>query len=186
MRDNFIKQITKSALEDENIMLLTADLGFKIFDEFRECCPKQFINVGIAEQNMTSIASGLAFEGFKVFTYSIGNFPTLRCIEQIRNDICYPNLDVTIVSSGGGFSYGQLGVSHFATEDLSIMRALPNLSIYVPSEDWESELVTNIILSQKGPNYLRIDKSVGGSENFKYDINEGVRLLNKLIEDNYE
>ena len=129
MRDSFITELKKYAENNEKIILITADLGFKIFDDFKEDLPNQFINVGVAEQNMTEVASGLALEGFKVFTYSIGNFSTLRCLEQIRNDICYHDLDVTVVSSGAGFSYGQLGISHFATEDLAIMSALPNMSV---------------------------------------------------------
>ena len=142
MRDSFITELKKQAENNEKIILITADLGFKIFDDFKQELPKQFINVGVAEQNMTEVASGLALEGFKVFTYSIGNFSTLRCLEQIRNDICYHELDITVVSSGAGFSYGQLGISHFATEDLAIMSALPNMSVFVPADAWESTLIT--------------------------------------------
>ena len=178
MRDSFIKELTKQAELDKKVVLITADLGFGIFDNFKKKFPNQFINVGVAEQNMTGIACGLALEGFRVFTYSIGNFCTLRCLEQIRNDICYHNLDVTIVCSGGGFSYGQLGVSHFATEDLSILRALPNMTIYTPSESWESELITKSLKKEKGPKYLRLDKSIGGSKRTKNDlIISGVRKV---------
>ena len=163
MRDSFITELKKQAENNEKIILITADLGFKIFDDFKQELPKQFINVGVAEQNMTEVASGLALEGFKVFTYSIGNFSTLRCLEQIRNDICYHELDITVVSSGAGFSYGQLGISHFATEDLAIMSALPNMSVFVPADAWESTLITKYLIKTKGPKYLRIDKSEGGS-----------------------
>ena len=163
MRDSFITELKKHAENNEKIILITADLGFKIFDDFKQDLPKQFINVGVAEQNMTEVASGLALEGFKVFTYSIGNFSTLRCLEQIRNDICYHELDITVVSSGAGFSYGQLGISHFATEDLAIMSALPNMSVFVPADAWESILITKYLIKTKGPKYLRIDKSEGGS-----------------------
>lgn len=163
MRDSFITELKKQAENNEKIILITADLGFKIFDDFKQELPKQFINVGVAEQNMTEVASGLALEGFKVFTYSIGNFSTLRCLEQIRNDICYHELDITVVSSGAGFSYGQLGISHFATEDLAIMSALPNMSVFVPADAWESTLITKYLIKTKGPKYLRIDKSQGGS-----------------------
>ena len=177
MRDSFIAELQKQAENNEKIVLITADLGFKIFDQFKEIIPNQFINVGVAEQNMTEVASGLALEGFKVFTYSIGNFSTLRCLEQIRNDVCYHNLDVTIVSSGAGFSYGQLGISHFATEDLAIMSALPNMSVFVPADDWESRLVTKFLIKTNGPKYLRIDKSEGGSPlqeeiNFDYGFRQ--------------
>lgn len=167
MRDSFITELKKQAENNEKIILITADLGFKIFDDFKQDLPKQFINVGVAEQNMTVVASGLALEGFKVFTYSIGNFSTLRCLEQIRNDICYHELDITVVSSGAGFSYGQLGISHFATEDLAIMSALPNMSVFVPADAWESTLITKYLIKTKGPKYLRIDKSEGGSASKK-------------------
>tara|TARA_B100000242_G_scaffold40785_1_gene24351 strand:+ start:750 stop:1661 length:912 start_codon:yes stop_codon:yes gene_type:complete len=167
MRDSFITELKKQAENNEKIILITADLGFKIFDDFKQDLPNQFINVGVAEQNMTEVASGLALEGFKVFTYSIGNFSTLRCLEQIRNDICYHELDITVVSSGAGFSYGQLGISHFATEDLAIMSALPNMSVFVPADAWESTLITKYLIKTKGPKYLRIDKSEGGSASKK-------------------
>ena len=167
MRDSFITELKNQAENNEKIILITADLGFKIFDDFKQDLPNQFINVGVAEQNMTEVASGLALEGFKVFTYSIGNFSTLRCLEQIRNDICYHELDITVVSSGAGFSYGQLGISHFATEDLAIMSALPNMSVFVPADAWESTLITKYLIKTKGPKYLRIDKSEGGSASKK-------------------
>tara|TARA_A100001388_G_C28703981_1_gene467638 strand:- start:229 stop:1140 length:912 start_codon:yes stop_codon:yes gene_type:complete len=167
MRDSFITELKKQAEHNEKIILITADLGFKIFDEFKQDLPKQFLNVGVAEQNMTEVACGLALEGYKVFTYSIGNFSTLRCLEQIRNDVCYHDLDITVVSSGAGFSYGQLGISHFATEDLAIMSALPNMSVFVPADSWESTLITKYLIKTKGPKYLRIDKSEGGSDQKK-------------------
>ena len=110
---------------------------------------------------MTGIAAGLALEGKRVFTYSIANFPTMRCFEQIRNDVCYHNLDVNIVSIGGGFSYGSLGMSHHATEDLAVMRSLPNLKILSPSGLWETEEATKALARSKGPGFLRLDKSYG-------------------------
>ena len=116
MRDAFLNKLTQLALKDKDIILLTADLGFGVFEDFESQFPGQYFNVGVAEQNMTGLAAGLALEGKKVVTYSIGNFPTLRCLEQIRNDICYHDLNVTIVASGGGFSYGSLGMSHHTTE----------------------------------------------------------------------
>ena len=122
MRDLFIKTLSELSEENSDIILITGDLGFGVLDDFRKRFPDNFINAGVAEQNMTGIATGLALEGKKVFTYSIGNFPTLRCLEQIRNDACYHNANVKIVSIGGGFSYGALGISHHATEDLAILR----------------------------------------------------------------
>ena len=121
---------------------------------------------------MSGLACGLALEGYKVFTYSIANFTTLRCLEQIRNDICYHNANVTIVSVGAGFSYGQLGVSHFATEDLAIMRALPNISV-APSDPWEAKILVNQMDKIDSPKYLRIDKGSAGSPESIEDVNLG-------------
>lgn len=162
MRDAFIEELSQLASEDPSIMLLTGDLGFGVLTNFSLNFPEQFINVGVAEQNMSGLAAGLALEGYKVFTYSIANFTTLRCLEQIRNDICYHDANVTIVSVGAGFSYGQLGVSHFATEDLAIMRALPNMMVVAPSDPWEAKILTRQMSSISGPKYLRIDKGEGG------------------------
>src|SRR5690348_7184069 len=129
MRDTFVRVLTEHAEVDPSIMLITADLGFGVLTEFAKRFPRQYLNVGVAEQNMTAVAAGIALEGRTVFTYSIANFPTLRCLEQIRNDVCYHNANVKIVSIGSGTSYGALGVSHHATEDISIMRALPELMV---------------------------------------------------------
>ena len=161
MRDVFIGQLLESALEDPRIMLVTGDLGFGVFNEFREQCAVQFLNAGVAEQNMTGLATGLALEGRVVFTYSIGNFSTLRCLEQIRNDACYHNANVKVVSIGGGFSYGALGISHHATEDLAIMRSLPNLTVVSPCGLWETAEATKAIIAMPGTCFLRLDKSLG-------------------------
>jgi transketolase len=162
MRDAFIDSLFELAKNDPNIILITGDLGFGVFDKFSASLPKQFINIGIAEQNMIGVAAGMALEGFTVFCYSIGNFPTLRCLEQIRNDACYHNANVKIVSVGGGFSYGSLGISHHATEDLSIMRSLPDLSIVAPCDDWEAAEATKQLAMTDGTFYLRLDKSSAG------------------------
>jgi len=163
MRDEFVEELTKLAAEDPSIVLITGDLGFGVLTSFAEKFPDQFINAGVAEQNMTALACGLALEGRKVYTYSIGNFATLRCLEQIRNDVCYHDCDVTIVSVGGGFSYGQLGVSHFATEDLAIMRAIPNIAVIAPADKWETRVLVRQMAKIKGPKYLRLDKGDGQS-----------------------
>ena len=159
MRTEFINYVSERSEVDPSLILLTADLGFGVFDDYIENFPKNFINVGVSEQNMSSIAAGLALQGRNVFTYSIGNFPTLRCLEQIRNDICYHNLNITIVSTGAGFSYGQLGMTHFATEDVAIMRALPNITIVSPCCDYEIKQLLVELEDIKTPKYLRIDKS---------------------------
>jgi transketolase len=162
MRDAFLETLSELAAQDPRIVLITGDLGYGVLTKFAERFPNQFVNAGVAEQNMTSIAAGMALSGWRVYTYSIANFPTLRCLEQVRNDICYHDCDVTIVAVGGGFSYGQLGMSHFATEDLAIMRALPNMRVVAPTEKWEAQDLTRDLATQKGPAYLRIDKDAGG------------------------
>ena len=159
MRSALINNIQTELASNPTSYLLTGDLGFGIFDGFSQKYPKQFFNCGIAEQNMTSVACGLAHEGATVFTYSIGNFSTLRCLEQIRNDVCYHNSNVTVITVGAGFSYGQLGVSHFATEDIAIMSALPNISIFSPCDTFEVESLFPQFLSLNSPKYFRIDKS---------------------------
>ena len=164
MRDSFVRTITALAESDPRIVLITGDLGFGVLSDFAERFPKQYLNAGVAEQNMTALACGMALEGRIVFTYSIANFPTLRCLEHLRNDICYHNAKVTVVSIGGGFSYGQLGMSHHATEDLAIIRALPNMTVIGPSDPWEAAEATIALIHRPGPAYLRIDKSVSGFE----------------------
>ncbi len=184
MRDAFISELTNLAKDDPNIILLTGDLGFGVLTDFAQKFPNQFINVGVAEQNMTAIATGLALEGFKVYTYSIANFTTLRCLEQIRNDVCYHDADVTMVSVGAGFSYGQLGVSHFATEDLAILRALPNMMVIAPSDPWEAKILTRKMAEKSGPKYLRIDKGSAGCEKVPFnDIHLGKgRIIRKGLD----
>lgn len=164
MRDHFIKVLTTEAEKNSDIVLITGDLGFAVFDEFAARFPNQFYNAGVAEQNMTQLAAGMAIEGAKVFTYSIANFATLRCLEQIRNDVCYHDLDVTVVAVGGGFSYGQLGMSHFATEDIAILRALPMMKVIVPSDRRECTELTQQLIDVGGPAYLRLDKGSSGGE----------------------
>lgn len=159
MRDAFIKSLSELAKTDPRIMLITGDLGFGVLNDYKSKFPKQFLNAGVAEQNMTGLAAGLALEGRIVFTYSIGNFPVLRCLEQIRNDVCYHNANVKIVSIGGGFSYGSLGITHHATEDISIMRAMPDMTTVVPGDLWEASESAKALVETKGPCYLRLDKS---------------------------
>ena len=137
MRDVFIAALSEIAAANPDVIIITGDLGFGVLDDFERNFPRQYINAGVAEQNMTAVAAGLALSGKIVFTYSIANFPTLRCLEQLRNDVCYHKANVIAVSIGGGFSYGGLGASHHATEDIAIMRALPNMHALVPSDAWE-------------------------------------------------
>ena len=120
--------------------------------------PDRFFNVGIAEQNMTPVAAGMALTGKTVFTYSIGNFPTLRCLEQIRNDCAYHNANVKVVCVGGGFVYGSLGMSHHATEDISILRSLPNVVVLAPGDLLEAEEATKAMAKYNGTCYLRLGR----------------------------
>lgn len=161
MRDRFIQTLCGLAEADPRIMLITGDLGFAVFDEYRRRFPKQFINAGVAEQNMTLVATGMALEGHTVFTYSIGNFPTLRCLEMIRNDAAYHGANVKVVSIGGGFSYGALGISHHATEDIAIMRSLPGVVSLAPTSLGEVTAATVMAAQTPGTVFLRLDKDKG-------------------------
>ncbi|HTQ40715.1 MAG TPA: transketolase C-terminal domain-containing protein [Pirellulales bacterium] len=159
MRDEFVGRLTQMAERDARIMLVTGDLGFGVLTEFARRFPRQFVNAGVAEQNMTSLATGLALEGYIVFTYSIANFAFMRCLEQIRNDAAYHRANVNVVAIGGGLSYGQLGVSHHATEDISIMRAIPELMVVCPGDAWEAAEAAEAVAQQPGASYIRLDRS---------------------------
>jgi transketolase len=172
VRDAFVRELTAIAAERPEVMLLTADLGFGVLEEFARRFPKQFLNVGVAEQNMTAVATGLALEGAIVFTYSLGNFPTLRCLEQIRNDACYHGANVKIVTVGGGMSYGAVGASHHATEDLAILRALPGTTVIAPGDLWETAEATRAIVDRPGVAYLRLDKSFSAPSHREEDLFE--------------
>src|SRR5467141_3686443 len=151
MRSAFMRTLVELAEKDDRINLLVGDLGFGVVEPFAEKFPSRFVNAGVAEQDMTGIAAGLALCGKIVFTYSIGNFSTLRCLEQIRNDVCYHQADVKIIAVGGGFAYGALGMSHHATEDLAIMRALPGMVVVAPGDPFEVEQATRAVVAQSGP-----------------------------------
>ena len=159
MRNTFINSLTKLATKNKKIVLIVGDLGFSVVEEFAKKFPDRFYNAGVAEQNMATLAAGLASEGFKVFIYSIANFPTFRCAEQIRNDIDYHNLPVTTVTVGGGFSYGNLGYSHHAIQDYGLMRLFPNMTILSPGDPIEVEELLNFAIKNNGPNYLRLGKT---------------------------
>ncbi len=159
MRTAFIATVSELAGQDERIWLLTADLGYTVLEGFASAHPDRYVNVGVAEQNMTSIAAGLALSGMVVFTYSIANFPTLRCLEQIRNDVCHHNLPVKTVAVGGGLAYGLEGYTHYGVEDLAIMRALPNMTVIAPGDPVETRLAVRAVVAHPGPCYLRLGKS---------------------------
>jgi transketolase len=161
--------------------LLTGDLGFNVLEPFADRFPERFVNAGVAEQNMLGVAAGLASCGKIVFAYSIGNFNTLRCLEQIRNDVCYHGLSVTVVSVGGGYAYGALGASHHATEDLAIMRSLPCMTVLAPGDSIETRLATKAITENPGPYYLRLGKAGEASvykEQPRFQIGRAVEVRN--------
>lgn len=155
MRSLFNKVLVDLAREDERIWMILADIGYGEIEPFRDAFPKRWFNCGVAEQNMTGVACGVALEGNIAITYSIANFPTLRCLEQIRNDVCYHNANVKIVIIGGGLAYGPLGVSHQATEDIAIMRALPNMVVFCPGDLAEAEAGVHAMIAHDGPFYYR-------------------------------
>ncbi len=203
MRNKFIKKLAELAEVDESIILIVGDLGYNVIEPFSEKFPKRFFNAGICEQSMASMAAGMASEGHKVFIYSIANFPTFRCAEQIRNDICYHNLDVTIVSVGGGLAYGNLGYSHHAIQDYGLMRLFPEMSILSPGDPTEVDQLFDFIKKDKSPKYLRLRKAgeinynekklnlKGGKwnrivegKNIFLTTGNGLEIANKLISKN--
>lgn len=159
MRGAFVRALTALAERDERVFLAVGDLGFGVIESFAARFPERFLNVGVAEQNLTGIAAGLALSGRIVFTYSIANFPILRCLEQIRNDVCYHGANVKMVAVGGGLAYGSLGPSHHATEDLAIMRSLPQMAVIAPGDPEEAEAATHAIALHPGPCYLRLGRA---------------------------
>ena len=159
MRKIFIEELILAAKKNKKVVLIVNDLGYSVVERFAEMFPKQFYNAGVAEQNMMGIAAGMALEGYHVFVYSIGNFPTFRCAEQIRNDIDYHNLPVTIVSVGGGLAYGALGYSHHALQDYALIRTLPNMLIASPGDPQEVEGCLDFLNENPQPSYLRLGKA---------------------------
>jgi transketolase len=159
MRAAFIEALCDLAGHDERVWLLTGDLGYSVLERFAARFPDRYVNVGVAEQNLTGVAAGLARCGKVVFTYSIANFPTLRCLEQIRNDVCYHEADVKVVAVGGGFAYGPQGYTHHGLEDLAILRALPGMTVLAPGDPVEARLATRAVAARPGPCYLRLGKA---------------------------
>jgi transketolase len=180
MRDAFTAALQDLARQDQNIFLITGDLGFGVLKPYWETYPRQFFNAGISEQAMTGMAAGMALSGKTVFTYSIGNFPTLRCLEQIRNDCAYHHANVKIVCVGGGFVYGSLGMSHHATEDMAILRALPDVAVFTPGDPAEVRAVMPVLTYHPGTCYLRLGR--GGESTLhqksieNYSIGQGLCL----------
>lgn len=164
MRNAFIDELVNLAAAHDHIALVVGDLGYSVVEPFADRFPDRFINAGVAEQNMTGLAAGMASEGFHVFTYSIANFPTFRCAEQIRNDVDYHKLPVTVVSVGGGLAYGALGYSHHAVQDYALMRSFPNMLIAAPGDPMEVRACMRYLVDHPQPSYLRLGKA--GEPNF--------------------
>lgn len=159
VRNAFVNELVRQARLNPRLFLIVGDVGFSAVEPFAAEFPERFLNAGVAEQNLTGVAAGLASEGYQAFTYSIANFPTLRCLEQIRNDICYHNLPVVVTAVGGGVAYGNMGYSHHAVQDLAVMRALPNITVLSPADPGEAGECVQFLASHPGPAYLRLGKA---------------------------
>lgn len=159
MRTAFLQKLIALMHEHEDVMILTADMGYSVFEDVQKQFPKRFINTGVTEQSSISIAAGLALSGYKVFFYAQAPFATMRCFEQIRLDVAYQHLNVKIIGAAAGFSSNQLGVSHFALEDVALMRLLPNMTIFTPGDPKEAAWATKSAYEINGPVYMRITKS---------------------------
>lgn len=170
MRNAFIEELVQAASVNEKIVLVVGDLGYGVVEPFAKQFPKRFFNAGVAEQNMMGLSAGLASEGFHVFVYSIANFPTFRCAEQIRNDVDYHQLPVTVVAVGGGLAYGNLGYSHHAVQDYALMRTMPNMLIAAPGDPMEVRACMRYLMNNPQPSYLRLGKA--GEENLHHEVPE--------------
>ncbi|GAB3439047.1 transketolase family protein [Insolitispirillum peregrinum] len=158
MRNAFIDSLCELAREREDIVLLCGDLGYSVLERFAEAFPDRYFNVGIAEQNMAGMAAGLAMAGKTVVTYSIANFAVVRCLEQIRNDICYHNGSVIVVSVGTGVAYGSQGYTHHGIEDMAFTRVLPNMTVVSPGDPAETRWAMRHLVERGGPSNLRLGR----------------------------
>ena len=156
MRNNFADEVSLAAAEDERVFLLSGDIGNRLFDTVKEKAGDRFLNCGIAEQNMMSVAAGLALSGFRPIVYTITPFTTYRCFEQIRVDVCYHEAPVIIVGTGSGLSYASLGPTHHSMEDIAILRTLQGMTIFCPSDPQEVRAGLRAALAQNGPVYIRL------------------------------
>jgi transketolase len=163
MRDAFSKSLVEAGLGDPRVLLLTGDHGYALFDEFRRACPAQYINAGVAEQNMVGVAAGLAKGGFRPVVYGLSAFVPIRVLEQIKLDVCYEQLPVLFIGDGAGVVYGQLGSSHQSTEDLAALRGVPHIAILSPADAHEMTAAMRLATASHGPIYLRIGKADQGA-----------------------
>jgi transketolase len=158
MRNAFADELTQLAQLNPQIVLLSGDIGNRLFDRYKAACPERFYNCGVAEANMTGMAAGLASMGLRPLTYTITPFVTTRCLEQIRVDICYHRLPVIVVGVGSGLAYASLGATHHACEDIAFLRALPYMQVVCPADPLELRLALRAALAQSDPVYLRLGK----------------------------
>ncbi len=158
MRMVFANTLIKLAEEDERICIITPDMGYGILDNFQKLFPNRYFNLGITEQNCMSVASGMALNGLKPYVYSIIPFVVHRCLEQIRVDVSYMNTDVKIIGVGSGFEYGAAGATHHGTEDMAMIRALPNMTICAPGDNYEMEEIAKLTAKTSVPTYIRIGR----------------------------
>jgi transketolase len=159
LRNAFFRELMAAAAQNDQLWFLCGDVGFSVIEPFQATYPDRFLNVGIAEQNMVGLAAGLALTGARAVVYSIGNFATLRCLEQIRDDVCAHHLPVTIVGTGAGTVYGTQGYTHHMTEDLAVTRALPGLTVFSPADPYEAAWAARAALTLPGPAYIRLAKA---------------------------
>jgi len=158
MRNAFADELTKLGNEDSRVVMLSGDIGNRLFDKFRGAHPSRFFNCGVAEQNMMGVASGMAMSGLRPVVYTITPFVTTRCLEQIRTDACYHEAPVMIVAVGAGLAYAGLGPTHHACEDISLLRSLPNMIVVAPGDAWEVRGAMRAALKQDKPVYIRMGK----------------------------
>lgn len=181
MRNQFGTTLVEIMSANPDVIFITGDTGNATVAKFAESHPDQYLNVGIAEQNMAGVAAGMAMMGKTIVMNSIGNFPTLRCYEQIRNDIAYHHLNVKICSTGGGFGYGPAGATHHGTEDFAVMRAMPGLTCFAPGDPVEVDACVRLMMSTEGPSYMRIgyhgEPTIHGSPLTGLAIGQAVEIL---------
>lgn len=158
MRNAFVRALTAAAEKDDRVVLVAADIGNRLWDQFKRKFPDRFYNCGVCEANMTGVAAGLALDGYRPFTYTIAPFVTTRCLEQIRVDLCYHNLPVVVTAVGAGLSYASLGATHHACEDIAFLRALPEMTVVCPGDSPEIEALLPQLLNLQGPAYFRLGK----------------------------
>lgn len=180
MRNAFADEIKNLAGINENIVMLSGDIGNRLFDNFKEKYADRFINCGVAEQNMTGVAAGLALMGYRPFTYTIGPFVTTRCLEQIKIDVAYHNLPVTVVAVGAGLSYAGLGPTHHSCEDVAFLSSIPNMQVICPADRWETRAALRAIVESNCPTYLRLGKKgepdIHGAIPKNFSIGKGITI----------